>query len=165
MASSHDNDIVINGGMVTAVQYVDNSLVISEGQPSSPPPSITQKGSKWTITMDCGRHGTSSVADSFNKYCGGKHHEYAPDGGGGGTPDKLNFYFRVNLTIELNGQSYDVNNVCLAQGHYATTNNWWIGGANVVKNGDASLIVASGAVVVGVIDIGGTHDSFDFSWV
>ena len=164
MASEHDNTVTINGSMIKGISYVNNSLVISSGQPSSPPATISNSGSKWEVTMKCGRHKTSAVADQFTKICGSAAHEYAPSGGGG-TPDELNFFFQVNFIIDINGKNYNVNNVCLAQGSYSTTNNWWIGGTNVVNNGNASLIVADNGVVVGTIALSGSHDSFDFKLI
>lgn len=161
MASEHDNTVKISGSMIKGISYISNSLNISSGQPSSPPATISQSGSDWSVTMKCGRHKTSAVADAFTKICGSSAHEYAPSGGGG-TPDELNFFFQVNFTIEVDGKNYAVNNVCLAQGSYGSTNNWWIGGTNVVNNGNASLIVADGGVVVGTIGLSGSHDSFDF---
>ena len=47
-------------------------------------------------------------------------------GSNSGLPDKLNFYATFNTTID--GLVYDLY---LGQGHYGTTNNWWIGSMNL----------------------------------
>jgi hypothetical protein len=164
MASEHSNTVTINGSMIRGISYINDSLIISSGQPSSPPPIISQSGSKWTITMECGRHKTSEVADAFTKVCGSGAHEYAPSGGGG-TPDELNFFYEVIFIIDIDGTNYKVNNVCLAQGSYSSTNNWWIGVTNIVNNVKTSLIVAENGIVVGTISVSGTHDSFDFNLI
>ncbi len=167
--SSHDNTIKLHGDMIKEIEYVENSLVITDGQPSSPPPKIATPSGQdpnWSVTMKCGRKGSSGVANKFNSECGSKYHEYAPDHGSGGTPKELNFYFKVVLTVEINNQLYKVRDVRLAQGHYSTTNNWWIGSSNVFNDNKKVLIVAdSNGTVVGLLSMSGNHDSFSFEFL
>lgn len=159
MTTSHDNNVSVSSSQITAMSYIEGSLVITGGQPSSPPPSFSQSGDSWKITLKAGRKGSSSVADSFNKLTGGQTHEYAPSGGGGGTPDKLNFYFGVTMTFTVGSDKVPVN-VYFGQGHFATVNNWWIGSSNVINDGNPDLVVVQNNIVVATFSLSGTHDSF-----
>jgi hypothetical protein len=103
------------------------------------------------------------VANSFNATTGGKVHEYAPDGGSGGTPKELNFYFGV--VVEFSGFPGGPvsTTLYLAQGHYSTTNNWWIGG-NTVLNVDKPLLLAiSNNIVQQLFKLGGSTSEFTFT--
>ena len=53
MASEHDNDVTVTASDFIAVKY-GGYFKITDGQPSSPPPSISNSGSDWNITMKCG---------------------------------------------------------------------------------------------------------------
>jgi hypothetical protein len=156
-ATSHANSVGVTCSMIQSMSYIEGSLVITQGQPSSPPPSFTQSGDTWTITLNCGRKSSSSVATSFNNQTGGSVHEYAPSGGGG-TPGNLNFYFGVRITMLVNNTQIPVD-VYFAQGSYGTTNNWWIGGNTVVNKGDALLLVINNNLITQILALSGSHDS------
>src|SRR5215212_9315193 len=102
--------------LITSIRYVDQSLVISTGQPSTPPATVTQLGNTFTITMNAGRSKTNQVADLFNSVCGGSSFEYAPSGGGG-IPGQLNFFFEVVIEFDVQGTLGSVT-AYLAQGSY-----------------------------------------------
>lgn len=157
MASS--NTVTITSSLIERISYIPNSLVITEGESSSPPPSIVQDASRWIITLEADRSGSEDVADTFNTRVGGAHHEYAPSGGGTGKmPDKLNFYFGLTLTFNVGGTRISTD-VYLAQGHYLLTNNWWMGAGALVNIGTPMLLAISNNVVAQIFTLsGGTSD-------
>lgn len=157
MASS--NTVTITSSLIESISYIDNSLVITQGESSSPPPSIVQDASKWIITLQADRSGSENVADTFNTRVGGASHEYAPTGGGTGKmPDKLNFYFGITITFNIGGTRVSTD-VYLAQGHYLLTNNWWMGAGALVNIGTPMLLAISNNVVRQVFTLsGGTSD-------
>lgn len=156
-----NNEVELESPLITAVSYVDGSLVISEGEASEPPATISRDGSTWTVALEADRHKTSEVAGSFDGATGGELHQYAPSGGGG-TPDELNFYFAVNVAFQIQGKTVTTR-LYLAQGSYALTNNWWIGGSSVVNDGEPDLVLVANDQVVAVLRISGDHDSFVFT--
>lgn len=171
-ATIRTNEVKLTLDAIKSIYYIPNSLVVSEGQPFETPPAInppTLPGSTWSIVLKAGRHKTSAVASSFIAISGGKGHVYSPDSSGTNTPDELNFYFAVQVNLELGGQSNSMT-LYLGQGNHGTTNNWWIGGGSLARKsgGRAVLIVSEPgtADVVEVFDItGGVYD-FGFSpWI
>lgn len=161
MASS--NSVVLTSALITGVTYIDGSLQITSGQKSNPPPKITKSGADWKITLEADRNGSSGVASSFNNQVGGASHEYAPSGGGDGKqPDKLNFYFGVRITWNINGQSI-TDEAYLAQGHSTLGgNNWWIGANEVVNVGTPLFLVISNDIIRQIFRMSGGGDSFTF---
>ena len=159
--TSHSNVVTLTdlSGIISSITYLDNSLVISEGQPASPPPSITMAQGVFKITLEAGRHKTTPVADSFNNLSGGRNNEYAPSGDSG-TPSQLNFFFGVVIEIVLpsSGSSGSVT-VYLGQGSFGTTNNWWIGGSCISNFDQPLLVVTAGGEIANIL-MSGTEDSF-----
>lgn len=156
LATLHSNTITVDDTASKTIQwitYVPNSLVITGGQPSQPPPAIEVKDNVFKITLKAGRKKSKAVADSFNSASGGGPKVYAPSGGGG-TPGELNFYFAV--TIQFAGGTATVY---LAQGSYGLTNNWWIGGSPIFSEDKPRLEYRSGADVV-TNSLSGDHDTF-----
>lgn len=148
--------IVDAGQGIASINYVPDSLVISEGQPSTPPPTIssTDDGT-FTITLEAGREKTEGVATQFIATTGGSSKMYAPSGGGG-TPDKLNFYFAVTINFKSGGSA----TVYLAQGSFALTNNWWIGGAAIFSEDVPRLEYPNGNSI-NTYALSGDNDRFD----
>lgn len=157
LASKRENNVTINdqSGTISGISYVNGSLVITSGQPYDVPPSISSSNGVHKITLHAGREGSESVANTFNNTCGGSANEYAPDGGGG-TPDKLNFFFGVTISFTTGGSA----TVYLGQGHFAFTNNWWIGGAPVFSEDVPRLEYTSGNTVY-TFEMSGNEDTFD----
>ncbi|HEU0015618.1 MAG TPA: hypothetical protein VFQ45_18215 [Longimicrobium sp.] len=155
------NSVTLTSPLISNVTYVNGSLVITEGESASPPPNISKNGSTWTLTLEADRQGSESVASSFVNATGGELHEYAPDGGGG-TPEKLNFFYQATVTFQVGAAALPVN-VFLAQGHYSTTNNWWIGGSSVVNVDDTPLLIVVGNnAIKAILKISGGTSSFNF---
>ncbi len=152
--------ITDSSGTVTGMSYVANSAVVSAGQDFKLPPTVTQSGRVFTLTFYANRKKTTAVADSFNTSSGGTAFEYAASGGGG-TPDQLNFYFTVQINFET-AQGTGTTLLNVGQGHYATTNNWWLGGSAVTSSVPSlDVPVANGAYTL-VLPLSGDHDSFKF---
>jgi hypothetical protein len=149
-----------NSQMITGITYVPNSLQITPGQPSTPPPTITQMDNSWTITLIAGRKNSNQVAGSFNDVCGAENHEYAASGGGG-TPSQLNFYFAVELQWSNSIQTGS-ELIYLGQGSYGSfidpTNNWWIGGSPISNNPSNNATIAING---GPFPLSGSQDSFN----
>ncbi len=142
MTTKHDNTFTLTCEDIVNIQYRLNSAYISEGQPFDVPPDISNDGSgKWTITFKAGRDKTSAVAKSFTSVAGGSQDTLIV-GSGDETPDELNFYFGLNVTVELSdGGLLDDILIYLGQGNTLFTNNWWLGSINLINlNGRAVLL-------------------------
>lgn len=122
---------------ITSMSYLDGSVHVTPGQKYNAPPTVQKSGKVYTISFDCDRKGSSDIASSFNQASGGKAYEYAGYGGGG-TPDKLNFWFSllVNFTTSKGTGSAILN---VGQGHSGTRNNWWLGGS-IVNSSKPALV-------------------------
>jgi hypothetical protein len=158
--SMTSNDINITCSQITGMQYLANSLYITKGEASAPPPTFVNNKETWTITIKADRKGSAPVADSFDIKSGGSAHEYDIAGEQSGKrPDALNFYFGVVITFNVNNVMANVT-VYLGQGHNAGDNNWWIGGESVVNDNDGShhLSVISEGHILEVLKITGTSN-------
>jgi hypothetical protein len=157
---SHSNTVEVTCSLIQSMSYIEGSLVITSGQPSSPPPSFSQSGDDWKITLKCGRKESESVATRFNTTTGGSIHEYAPFiGHGGHSPNKLNFYFGVRITM-LSGATQISADLYFAQGSQNLTNYWWIGGNGVVNEGEPLLLLISNNIIEQILTLSGSNDSF-----
>jgi hypothetical protein len=160
--SIHSNTVKLYGSMIQNVTYINDSLDITTGQPSSPPPSIVHSGHEWKITLKCGRKNSKEVAESFNKISGGSAHEYS-----GGTiassPSELNFFFGVNVVF-VSGTTEFPMDLYFGQGSYATTNDWWMGGSNITSTGMSSAVIllVENNITKETLYLEGTNESFDF---
>src|SRR5215213_9225753 len=161
--SSQSNVVTITDSTrtITSIQYVPDSLIISSGQPSTPPATVTFLNNTFTITLNAGRSNTNEVADLFNSVCGGQNNEYAPSGGDG-TPGQLNFFFEVVIEVSVGGETGSVT-AYLGQGSYGSifdpTNNWWIGGSCISTSGQPQLVCEVSGQIVTLL-LTGNQDSF-----
>ena len=117
LTKTRSNVVTINdlSNAISNISYVSGSLVITAGQPSETPPTISSSEGTFTITLEAGREKSTSVADSFNSNCGNDGaKEYAPFRGGG-TPEELNFMFVVVIEFSIGAAV----TVYLGQGHAA----------------------------------------------
>jgi hypothetical protein len=150
MVEKHDNEFTLTCSEITSIEYRTNRAYVSTGQPFDVPPEISRKGSEWKIIFKSGRHKTSAVSKSFMAAAGGSKLSVITSASGDKTPEELNFYFGLKISIETrkDGRLDDVL-VYLGQGSYASTNNWWFGSNNLVNSNGTALLVAtkSGAIV------------------
>lgn len=165
--SMHSNAVTISDptGSIVGVSYVANSLVITQGQPSQQPPSVSS-GSPFTITLQAGRKGSSATAGSFDTAAGGGNNEYAPYPGEPGPPSDLNFYFAVELTLQGYGGATTTEVVYLGQGSAGANNNWWIGGSCIssacIQTGNPTLTFQAGGETT-VLVLSGSVSEFKLS--
>lgn len=131
----------------TGVSYLNDSLMVTAGQPSTPPtvtPSSSSQGNRYTIELEAGREDSTPVATQFNLSCGGAGFEFTNIIHADSTPSQLNFYFGVTLEY---GSNPPVT-VWLGQGSGGGFNNWWNGGRCVDSNSPASLKLPNGPTLI-----------------
>ena len=117
----HDNWVYFEGnGTLTANFSVDH-YAITKGQPYG---GVTQSGNG--IKVSAGRHGSEECAAAFvdgvilvNLLATKNMIDMLPH--------ELNFGIFGNLTLRTGNKSVTCQNFRIAQGHYGTTNNWWMG--------------------------------------
>src|SRR6478672_2174682 len=163
--SSQSNVVTFtdDSGSITNMTYISGSLQVSAGQPHDQEPSISQNGNVFTISLGAGREKTSEIADQFNAASGGVNHEYAAEGDSG-TPGELNFFFAVQVTFEVSGNS-TTETLYIGQGSFGvifSVNNWWIGGKGVSTPGIPKLEYVIGSNLYGLL-LSGNEDSFNLT--
>ena len=97
-----------------------------------------------TVSVTCQREGSTVTAGKYNQTiaAGGKYHEYGALADVGTlTPEKLNFFFQIEIEMQHADQTAFefANKVWMGQGHTGLRNNWWIGGMNMVNLGNGSV--------------------------
>jgi hypothetical protein len=159
-----DSNVVwMTGAMITNIAYLQGSLMVTQGQLSSPDVETALAADStdmWCITASANRSGSSDVASSFIGKVGGAGHAYCPSSSSTKTPGKLNFYFAVSITVETSSGPVIVTPVYFGQGHTFIHNNWWIGGSAVKYDGSGPAYLAVGS---GQFSISGGTSSFELS--
>lgn len=120
---------------------VASSLVTTPGQEQSGKVwwvRSTENPDEWTLSVNCGRKKSSSVAQKFVNACGGIGHLFSPEAPGLLIED-LNFYLAVDITFR-DSFADSAQRVYFAQGRNGTSNNWWVGGENVNHNGNNAFL-------------------------
>lgn len=147
MSSIPTNGVWITAPMVTAMAYVEGTFYITDGEDYQLPPTIVPPSGTngWHILLSADRKSSSSVAAEFAVLTGGPPHEFAP--GQDDAPKELNFCYGINMTFQIDASTTTTATLYFAQGSYFTTNNWWIGGANLTRNDEdsATLVVSNGS--------------------
>jgi len=69
-----------------------------------------------------GRKGSTDTANWWKDRISPDQNQYDSE------PDKLNFAFIGDLTLNMDGKYYVFSDFALAQGHTYIYNNWWVGG-------------------------------------
>ena len=125
----HDNWIYFDSNVTLAVTFDEANHSITHGQPYS-----GAKGSGHGVLVKAGRHKSSEVAAAFvfdvtaANVIATRHFidEF---------PKELNFAVFGNLTLTdpNNNASVTCNNFRMAQGHYETHNNWWLGASYCIS--------------------------------
>ena len=140
------------------VTYIAGSAVVTSGESYTDSATIGVSGDVWIITFAADRKGSSDVATSFNNASGGAAYVYAASGGGG-TPDKLNFYFTLQLTFAT-AQGKAIVSLNAGQGHFALSNNWWLGGSIVTSSVPCLTIPIAGTANTLELPLSGSTSSF-----
>ena len=157
MATLRTNVLTINdpSRSIRTITYTYGSILVTDGQPYKVPPTIAGSNGVWKVTLEAGRNKSKPVANLFNSRSGGKAKSYAAHGGGG-TPDRLNFTFEINLFFTNGG----IVNLNLGQGSTTTQNNWWMGGPAVFSLDTPRLEVTQKNHVY-TFKMSGNHDTFN----
>ena len=87
---------------------------------------VSSPGAQAFILVKAGRKGSSAVAGWFKERVGGG--QTLVCNSRGNMPGELNFAVKGTMTFDVAGQTISCPNILIGQGHYATANNWWIGG-------------------------------------
>ena len=135
-ATQHNNDVffAING--LKSFSFQETAHSVTSGQPYGGTTSGVS-GGKGKITVKAGRKGSTSVASWFKQQVGAGQTLVCDSKGT--YPDALNFAVQGTLTIgSVNGKTITCDNIIVAQGHFGTTNNWWMGGPGM-KGAHVSL--------------------------
>ncbi|AOT08402.1 hypothetical protein [Pseudoalteromonas luteoviolacea] len=125
MTKVHDNNFTFNLEGLSSVSFEVKDYNITQGQPFD---GVTCDGR--TLTVKAGRHNSSEVADWFKARIniGGIAKTYSSH-----SPSSLNFAVTGTLTLNMkNGVTYTFDDFVLGQGHFASSNNWWIGSKYMV---------------------------------
>jgi phospholipase C len=156
--------ITDQSNLITSIEYVEDSLVISPGQPAAPPATVTRDGNVFTITLQAAQQQSSLVASQFNSVCGGQNNEYGAFSFGG-TPILVNFFFQVVIKLNVGGTAGSVT-AYLAQSNFGSIflpiTNWWIGGSSVSSSGQPQLVCQVSGQLVSLA-LSGTTQSFSLA--
>jgi len=127
LAKMETNHFYLQGARITSCTQLSYS--ITSGQPYG---GLSCSGD--TITIMAGRDNSKGVATSFKSGLTGGN-MFCSDGSCGSTPDQLNFYVTMDITMTVGGQELTLKSLRIGQGHYAFTNNWWIASPQCTSNG------------------------------
>jgi len=168
MTTKHDNEFTVICSSITNISYIANSAVVSSGQPYDTPPVIQNKGNgEWKIIFKSGRHKTKSVSESFKSIVGNTPFAMITASSGDKTPEELNFFFGLNLSVKLpNGGALDTLPIYLGQGSNVSHNNWWLGARAFVNASDAYLLATQSGQVAwrAKVDMSNSSMSLSPKW-
>lgn len=146
LVSSHHNEVTLNGSMIRSVAY-NGTFDITKGQPKRLPPTIGGADGRWIVDLYCGRKKSAPVAQGYVVQCGGAQHAFNSHTFFDEAPKELNFYAGLRVELNIDGQAAIVE-LYVAQGSNIGSNNWWLGGAGLFKQGSVAVIpTPSGAVL------------------
>lgn len=142
-ATARDNYLYFSCPNITNFSFTLEDKSITSGQPWDAF-STYYDSNGGRIYVRAGRKGSQGVATWFrNNLNGGQ--ALGINSGGVTFPSELNFAFKGTLSFTLQGKTYNLKNTIIGQGHFNTTNNWWIGGEEWKKAAFSFLL---GAITV-----------------
>jgi hypothetical protein len=125
-ATVRDNQVVFDVNGMQSFSFQETGHSISSGQPYGGTTAGVING-QGVIDVQAGRNNTSGPATWFKQQVGAGQTIVCDTSGT--YPSDLNFAVEGTLTIgSVNGKTITCDNVTIAQGNYAGTNNWWMGG-------------------------------------
>lgn len=127
--TEHDNDVFFALPGLESVTFTETGHDITSDQPYSGATASTPESGRGQITVKAGRKGSSDVADWFKTQVASGQ-TLACDSKDT-FPDKLNFAVEGTLKMTVGGDEITCDNVIVAQGHFGTNNNWWMGGPDM----------------------------------
>jgi hypothetical protein len=125
-ATQHDNQMYIAIAGVTAFNFVQTGYSITSGQPyGGTSASVSNSCAQAQITVKAGSKGSTSVAQWFKTQVGAGQTLVCDTKGT--FPNDLNFAVQGTMTMTVGGKNITCDGVIVAQGNFATVNNWWMG--------------------------------------
>lgn len=121
------------------IQVIDTHANLSQPQdlqPSGGSNNVTVKehDSNYDYTVACNRKGQGNIAARFNQLTAGEGHMTTETTQSDKQPEKLNFFFEVQLNTQVKGKT--INPVFyIGQGHTGSNNNWWVGNKDIRRKG------------------------------
>ncbi len=162
--NTYEHQLTFTSDLITNVTYMARSFHITADQPmQSPPVTITQNGSDWSITAHCACKDSPNVAGDFNEVCEGQIHT-SNTGQVASLPTDLSFCYGVIVTFSVEETVYEVDLFIGHGGHDTQQPVWWLGGANVMNSGKAMLLLISYNQIAHILTISSTPDAFSFAF-
>ena len=147
-----NNDVTIFATMIERIEYVPNSLTVTEGQRKEEPVRIENKGGGyWKIRAVCGRKGSVEIGNRYSKLC--RQQNYCPGfpelTGGAGSHGNANLFFSLDLYSKDGGcQTVHLSQAPFPDFLWFMRNYWWIGPASSI-NYDNNKYAVSGYLELG----------------
>lgn len=156
-ATQRNNDVFFAIAGLDRFSFTESEHSVHSKQPwGGISSNVSRPGAEGHILVKAGRQASGAVANWFKTRVGGGQTLVCDSKGT--FPDELNFAARGTLRFSIAGKNFTCDDVLIGQGHFATANNWWMGGpqmkgAHVSFSGaTAQLCRAEGeAVPVGVL--------------
>jgi len=126
-ATQRDNDVFFAITGVESFSFQESEHSIHSNQPwGGVSSNVTHPGAEAHILVKAGRKGSRSVAQWFKDRVGSGQTLVCDSKGN--LPDELNFAARGTMTFSIGGKTFVCPDILIGQGHFATANNWWMGG-------------------------------------
>src|SRR5581483_7132989 len=159
------SSVTITSALIQSIKHVPGTFHVTPLQPRRSAPKVQRSAENphaWTITVECGLQASAEMAKDFNRYAGGAAHEYTATNSG--SPQELDFYFEVELTLRMENAKSPVK-LWLGQAGSGATATWWLGGDLILNHGDPMLLLITKHKYVKVLLLSGTNDSFTLTLV
>lgn len=91
--------------------------------------SVVDPGAKAVIVVHANHAKSKNIANWFKTQVGSGQTLVCDSKGT--FPEKLNFAVKGTLKMTIGDKNITCQDILVAQGHFGTTNNWWMGGPNM----------------------------------
>lgn len=151
MATIHDNEFMFNMDGLTEVRFSVRDHRLTDGQPYE---GVFTINGYSRIVVKAGRKGSKAVAEWFNQQNGNASIARSLSDN---FPSELNFAVKGVLTLTVGGHQYVSPEMCIAQGHVMSNNNWWIGSPHMkaIKWNSRGTVDLEDEIKAGMVLIGG----------
>jgi hypothetical protein len=133
LASSQQETNILNFNGISLISFSNNNTgndIVNmniSGNESQNPVVVDSN----SLTVYANRHGSEQVVTWVQNQMNGVPWTLQQmttfwSGQADATPSELNFAVQGNLQFKYQGETYTCNNIIFAQGHYSTSNNWWV---------------------------------------
>ncbi|MCF1433219.1 hypothetical protein GOZ97_16640 [Agrobacterium vitis] len=150
--SYHKSLLAFESDLIDKLSYIDGSFTVAASQRFHTP-TVDRAEDVWMITFDCDGQLDPQLAIEFTNLCGGADRMCTIDGDKL-TPDALNFYAKIDVTVNLNGDKRDVS-LFVGQGANKFGQVWWLGGLPLANANGTTLLpfVNQAEAVVQVLQV------------